>query len=69
METHITKAMIREWFILRFAKKPENDAAYFDEWLHRFYTEENAWRCMDNESQRDWNTIRRMHGFLPFEVL
>ena len=69
MEAFKNKEMIKEWFILRFAQKPENDTA-FEEWLQRFYfSEENAWRHMDFISQRDWNVIRRLHGFMNFEVL
>jgi hypothetical protein len=43
--------LLREWFIKRFRKTPEQDKSYFNEWVERFDTG-SPYRYMDFESRR-----------------
>lgn len=46
------------FFIKRFNRKPEEDRAYFEEWVERFKTghPENS---MDSESLKIWEDIKK----------
>jgi hypothetical protein len=54
----ITRRMIREWFVLRFSKLPEEDRTYFAEWVGRFEKGPDwAWDRMDSDSRACWTRV------------
>jgi len=53
--------IVAPWFIARFNKTPEQDKAYFQEWMERF-RRGNPERYMDNESLAVFRKMYRMVG-------
>ena len=54
---------IREWFILRFNKLPDEDFDYYQEWVHRFKEGENmAIKHMDLRSRGIWKRVIKWHN-------
>ena len=54
--------LIKTWFKARFDKKPENDKAYFQEWIGRFAglkEGEYPWQ-MDLASRKTWKQVNSL---------
>jgi len=51
-----TPREIRDWFIMRFGKLPEQDPSYYQEWIQRF-RKGTAVDRMDLESRRMYDKV------------
>lgn len=51
-----TPREIRDWFIMRFNKLPEQDPAYYQEWIQRF-RKGTAVDRMDLESRKVYDKV------------
>ena len=50
------KGLVREFFIKRFGRKPEEDEIYFEEWVERFKYK-NPEQFMDGESKMVYDKL------------